>query len=77
MKLDIATILFLLLMINGSLSLIFFGAWLKRPSEVYLRAAVASLSIAIGLASAMRSLKVGKQPIETKTSINRSAGLTR
>jgi hypothetical protein len=35
MNLDIATIFFLLLMINGSLGAIFFGAWLRRPSEVF------------------------------------------
>jgi diguanylate cyclase (GGDEF)-like protein len=50
MKLDIATIFFLLLMINGTLGAIFFSAWLKRPSEVYLRAAAATLCITTGLA---------------------------
>ena len=50
MKLDIATVLFLLLMINGSLGLIFLGTWLKRPSEVFLRATAAVLSITTGLA---------------------------
>jgi len=49
MKLDIATIFFLLLMINGSLGVIFFGAWLKRGGEVYLRAAAATFCIGTGL----------------------------
>jgi len=49
MKLDTTTILFLLLMICGTLGLIFLSAWLKRRTEIYLRAASAGLIIAIGL----------------------------
>lgn len=49
MKLDTTTILFLLLLICGVLGLIFFSAWLKRRSEIYLRAASAGLVIATGL----------------------------
>jgi diguanylate cyclase (GGDEF)-like protein len=49
MKLDIATIFFLLVMINVSLGLIFLVAWLKRRSAVYMHATMATACIAAGL----------------------------
>jgi len=50
MTLDIATIVFLLLMITGALGVIFFVAWLKHRREVYVRSALAGEIIAVGMA---------------------------
>jgi diguanylate cyclase (GGDEF)-like protein len=48
MKLDTTTILFLLLVIAGVIGVIFLGAWLKQRSEIYLRAGLTGLLVALG-----------------------------
>jgi diguanylate cyclase (GGDEF)-like protein len=71
MKLDIPTILFMLVMISGLIGSVFMSAWLRRRSEIYLRAGSAGLLMAIGLA-----LLIARGVIPDRVSIDIANALT-
>src|SRR5256885_2086060 len=71
MKLDIPTILFMLMMICGLVGLIFLSASLRRRNEIYLRAGVSGVLMATGLA-----LLIARGAIPDRVSIDISNALT-
>jgi len=71
MKLDIPTVIFMLVMITGLIGLIFMSAWLRRRREIYLRAGSAGLLLAIGL-----TLLIGRGTIPDRVSIDIANAVT-
>src|SRR3954454_1983824 len=71
MKLDIPTILFMLMLICGLIGVIFLGAWLRRRSDIYLHAGLAGVLMAMGLA-----LLIARGAIPDRVSIDISNALT-
>src|SRR5258707_12711616 len=65
MKLDIPTIIFMLLLICGLIGLIFTSAWLRRGSEPYPRAGAAGLLLSIAL-----TLLIARGTIPDRVSID-------
>src|SRR3989442_8272045 len=71
MKLDIPTVIFMLVMISGLIGLVFMSAWLRRRSEIYLRAGSSGIFLALGL-----TLLISRGTIPDRVSIDIANAIT-